>query len=228
MTKKTESRRLQQFYSSYGSTFHEEFRRLKSSLEFASELHQHKSFAVVSARNGEGKSTIVRHLALTMAKEGKRVLIIDANFQEPVMHQHFTCDTGAGLSHVLLGQKRTSECLHETQFTGLSILPCGVMSSAVDPAVYLDAFRRMLKEVERQFDYVLIETESILEGRSSQAAAGLCGGTVIVARRNRTKAADLKDTKISLEGRGTNIIGVILNRKQYTFKQFFIRNTTKK
>lgn len=80
----------------------EQYRTIRTNIEFASVDRQMKSVMITSACPGEGKSTTAANLAVVFAQQGKKVLLIDADLRKPTVHTAFFLENTVGLTSVLL------------------------------------------------------------------------------------------------------------------------------
>ena len=62
---------------------------------------QLNSLAITSASNNVGKSTVAINLAITIAQQGTRVLLVDCDFRRPTVHKHFKLANAHGLTDLL-------------------------------------------------------------------------------------------------------------------------------
>ena len=89
----------------------EPFRVLRASLEFANADHSFRTIMITSAVDAEGKSTTVANLAVTLARAGRRVVLIDADLSSPHLHRLFGLDEQPGLTDLDLGDTKLDEAL---------------------------------------------------------------------------------------------------------------------
>ncbi|MCA9997733.1 MAG: CpsD/CapB family tyrosine-protein kinase, partial [Anaerolineales bacterium] len=82
----------------------EAYRTLRTNLSFYSLDHPIRSLVVTSAAPGEGKSTTVANLAVTMAQSGRRTILVDCDLRRPSLHTLFDCQESPGLTNVVLGE----------------------------------------------------------------------------------------------------------------------------
>jgi receptor protein-tyrosine kinase len=95
-----------------GSDFRESFRSLRTSIELASVDAPPRVIVVTSAMPGEGKSTVVRNLALALCEGGKRVVVVDLDLRNPSLGKLFRVWTGPGFTDVLRGSVRGDVAIH--------------------------------------------------------------------------------------------------------------------
>ena len=103
------------------SPLSESLRSLRTNIQFASMDRKVKSILFTSAGLGEGKSTCVTNLAITLAQEGQRVLLVDADLRRPIVHQRLGLERVPGLADALVGS--TSWRSHVRSATDLMLGP---------------------------------------------------------------------------------------------------------
>ena len=89
----------------------EQYRTIRTNIEFASVDRQMKSVMITSACPGEGKSTTAANLAVVFAQQGKKVLLIDADLRKPTVHTAFFLENTVGLTSVLLKKSSMEQLL---------------------------------------------------------------------------------------------------------------------
>ena len=80
------------------------FRILRTGLAFADIDSQARSIVVSSAIQSEGKSTTVANLAVTLARGGRRVILVDLDFRRPYLERFFDLPATPGATNVVLGE----------------------------------------------------------------------------------------------------------------------------
>src|SRR6202040_4141723 len=112
----------------------------------------------------DGKTTVSINLAITLAQAGHRVLLVDANFRNPMLHEFFEVAVDdAGLSTTLAhGQALSLNATCATKFPYLDILPAG--PTPPNPAELLgsDAARAILDLALATYDWVVVDAPPVL------------------------------------------------------------------
>jgi len=103
----------------------EAFQTIHANLNFASVDQTVESLVITSAGPGEGKTSVAANLALTMARQGKQVIVVDADLRRPTVHKRFGIDNAEGLTTVLASDRSVEDVLIATEVEGLRILPSG-------------------------------------------------------------------------------------------------------
>ncbi|NOR72854.1 MAG: polysaccharide biosynthesis tyrosine autokinase [Mariprofundaceae bacterium] len=209
------------------STISEAYRSLRTNLLF-SQGGDHRVILVSSATVKEGKSTIAANLAVVVAQQGARVLLIDGDMRKPMQHHTFGLKRAPGLSECLLGQmswqdaiKRFSDVMlgdmgiDQALFTPgldqLDILSCG-RASANPPDLLSDpALDRILAEVREEYDMVIIDMPPLLHTTDAIIVASKVDGILLVYHIGSVVRGALKRVKSNIEGVGGKVLGVVLN-----------------
>lgn len=195
------------------SPISEQFRTIRTNLQFTSVDKPLRSLTVSSTSPGEGKSTTVANLAIVLAQQSHKVLIIDADMRKPTGHYTFMVNNDKGLTNVLTKQGEAMDMMQKTFIDGVHILTCGPIPP--NPAELLGSKRMewLLQEMLKQFDYVLVDSPPILAVTDAQVLANKTDGVVLVTSSGLTEKEAALKSKDLLDRAGANIAGVVLNRR---------------
>lgn len=169
-----------------------------------------RTVMVTSPGAGEGKSVTTANLALTMAQEFQRqVVLVDADLRKPTVHSLFGLDESPGLSDVLAGDATLDEALVYLPDVRLTVLPSG--SAAQFPTELLGsaAMRRAMDTLRARFDRVLLDLPAVMPLADVGTVAPLADGVVMVVRAGVTQRPALDHALAALED--TRVLGVVLN-----------------
>src|SRR6185436_8142340 len=108
----------------------EAFRDLRTTLCFGRGASQNNVIQVTSPSHGDGTTTVVTNLAISLAQTGKRVLILDANLRNPRVDQVFGVESSVGLSNYLAGEIELEAIVRPTRVENVSIIPGGPAPAA--------------------------------------------------------------------------------------------------
>jgi capsular exopolysaccharide synthesis family protein len=178
---------------------------------------------IASPSGGEGTSATAANLAVMFGSAEYRVLLIDANLREPVLHALFSLQNGPGLtSHLLSGDAPAIHHVDITRSEGgrpVTLANIGVLTAGpttANPAELLGSprMRATLSQLAEQYDLVLVDSPPVLERSDAAVLASMVDSVVIVVRAGRTRARDLHSTARQLAGPGRQIDGVILTQSR--------------
>ncbi|MCA4922547.1 MAG: polysaccharide biosynthesis tyrosine autokinase [Methylobacterium sp.] len=175
------------------SVFAETIRKITVSIDVERMSRDVRVIAMVSANSGEGKSTTTANLGLSIARSGKRVLMIDGDLRNPLLTRSLTPDAQEGLLEVLSGKTNFAEVVWQDELTSLSFLPTVLLSQPKDTGRYLGsaAMQRLLERLGQHYDYVIIDTAPVGPVVDVRAFAHLIDGFVLVAAWGQTARADV-------------------------------------
>lgn len=190
----------------------EQFRNLRTNIEFSSIGDEIKSIVVTSSLPFEGKSTVISNLAVAMASSGKKVVIVDCNLIKPNIHKRFSLSNYKGLTNVLTHDEGINEAVMGTDVYNLYVIPSGPMTSNPSELLGSRKMKEILAELTNDFDMVLIDSPSILVLSDAQILSALSQGTIIVTSYGKSEKDALIIAKEKIERVGGKIIGVVINK----------------
>ena len=178
-----------------------------------------KRIMVTSCHASEGKSTISMNIMRTMAKLGKKVVLVDADLRRSVIAQEYKLQFPSpdclGLTHLLAGMAREEEVLYATDIPGASIVP--VMKTVSSSLSLLNSNRmeKLLDLLAQYFDYVIVDAPPIGALIDAAQIARYCDGTLLVVSYNTVRKQELIDAKQQLEATGCPILGTVINQAEF-------------
>lgn len=189
----------------------EAYRILRTNLLFSSETQGLRTLVVTSALPQEGKTVIAANLAIAVAREGMRVLLIDADLRRPSMHRLFGVARSPGLAQVLAETASLEAVTRETSISGLSLLPCGSLPGNPTELVRGVRIRQLLERIGSSYDFVIIDTPPVLPVADASIIAAVSDGVLMVVRAGKTERAETQEACGRLTAVGANVVGTVLN-----------------
>ncbi|MGX7009378.1 EpsB [Lactococcus chungangensis CAU 28 = DSM 22330] len=194
------------------SPISEQYRTIRTTIEFKMIDQGIKSFLVTSSETSAGKSTTIANLAITFAQQGKKVLLIDADLRKPTVNLTFKVQNRVGLTNVLMNQSSITDAQQRTRVSeNLTIISSGPIPPNPSELLGSIAMKRLIESVTEFFDVILIDTPPLSLVTDAQVLSNYVGGVVIVAQANQTKKDGLLKTKKLLNQVQANILGVVLH-----------------
>jgi capsular exopolysaccharide synthesis family protein len=201
----------------------EEYEMIRANIQFSSFQSNCRSIMITSPSYGEGKSITTANLAISLAQDNKKVLIIDANVRNPSIHQIFKIKNSIGLTNILIGQKRLEEALNQTEFGRIGVVTSGPIPDNTEKLFRSIMLEQLINKSKEIYDYVLIDVPPVLEVNDTKIIAGQTDGVILVLKNGKTEDYLAIEAKNSLEVAQAKMLGVILNAKRRRFS-FFNRN----
>ncbi|MDP2309768.1 MAG: polysaccharide biosynthesis tyrosine autokinase [Pseudomonadota bacterium] len=191
----------------------ESYRAIRNSIAFAGVDSPIDILTVTSSIPGEGKSTFCTNLAICLANDGKRVVVVDCDLRRPTQHKSFpTLGNDRGVSSVLSQTMLLADAVQSTPIANLAILTSGPLPNNPGRLVESLRLRQMLQELARSFDMVLVDAPPILAVGDALNLGRASKGTIIVVESGRTTRRMLSDLRGRIEGSGFEPIGIVLNK----------------
>ncbi len=207
----------------------EEFRNIRTNIEFSGVDKNVKSFLVTSSMPFEGKSTISSNLASVYSQMEKRVLFVDADLRKPMLHRTFNVSNDTGLSTILASKTEITNLnniIMQGPNSNLYLLPTGPIPP--NPAELLASKRMqfLMRRLEDYFDLIIYDTPPVLPVTDSQIIASQVDGVVVVVRYNYTTKNTIRQTKEKLDAVDANILGYVLNavkgeHEEYSYGEYY-------
>lgn len=198
-------------YSNPNSLIAEQFRTIRTNIRFLTEKENKAVLLITSPSKGEGKSTTAANIAVSMAQQKEKVLIIDANLREPELHSIFKISNTVGLTDVLTGKSTFEDAIYPTEIGRLAVLTSGVIPFNPAEILGLDKLGDLLREVKQIYDIILIDSPGILEVADTKVLANRCDGVIIVLSEGSTSKFKAIEAKKALDFTESKILGVVFN-----------------
>ncbi len=190
----------------------EAFRYLRVAINFSAPAEALKTLLVTSCLPNEGKSFVAQNIAVSLAMDGNKTLLIDADLRRPVAHRKFRLDNTTGLSNYLTSNLDFDSVVKESFVENFFIVVSGPVSPNPAEILGSDRMKNFLAEARRRFDRVIIDCPPLTGIGDGLVVGSLIGHVIIVISSGRTPADLIHHTQRQLEKTGTKVIGTILNR----------------
>lgn len=203
----------------------EAFRQTRTALMTPIRRGGLKTLMFVAAQPEAGNSVMVHNLALSLANEGRRVLVIDANLRRPGQHALMGARVEPGLFNVLHGQNGlTSAIAHQVGHAKLDLLPAGTKRPGGPELLESEPFAELLGWCGEQYDVVLIDAPPALLTSEARMLAAKVDGIVMTVRAMHDKRGMVHRVLRELRAQDGNVLGVILNDVRASAGGYFRKN----
>lgn len=213
--KRNDSKRILELVTSKDMPFGyvEAYKSLRTNLKFITAVGNARSFVITSALERESKSNISINLAITLAEENKRVIVVDGDLRKPAIHRLLKVDThGCGLSGVLMGSVGLNEALIHIKEQKIDILPVGAVPPNPTELLSQDRMRQLLDILKQHYDYVIVDAPPVSVVTDPAIIGGMVDGALLVVRSDYAPVEMVQLAKRKLEDVNVKIFGVIISR----------------
>jgi capsular exopolysaccharide synthesis family protein len=203
------------------SPISEQYRTIRTNVQYSSVDKELKTLMVTSSGPGEGKSTTAANLAVVFAQLGKKVLLVDADLRKPTVHRAFGVNNLFGFTTVLTKQATLASSVLDTEEKDLYILTSGPIPPNPAELLSSKSMEQFIEEATEQFDYVLFDTPPLLAVADPQILANKVDGSIYVVYSGKTQIDQAKKAKELLENAQSKLIGVVLNHKEMKNNEYY-------
>jgi succinoglycan biosynthesis transport protein ExoP len=182
----------------------------RTMLIHAAESGSYRVVMITSALSGEGKTSLASHLATSLARSGKKTLLIDADLRSPSIHRLFDLTPEPGLSELLRGETALEDAVASTAIQELKVITAGKVDHLTLRILSQGGMGSLFARLKEQFDFVIVDTSPILpvaDGLiiAQQADAVLFSILTDVSRKTKIFAAYQRLTTL-----GARVLGAVV------------------
>ena len=189
----------------------ESFRSLRASLGLLGRPDDHRTLLLTSALAGEGKTFVSGNYAVSLAQQGIKTLLIDADLRCPTVHTLFHLQNQDGLVDLVAHGVPLREAVYQDVVRNLDILTAG--TKCPNPAELLagPGFAETLQEAVAQYDRVIIDSTPLNLVSDALLLIPQVQSVLLVVRANHTPRRDARYALSTIHRAGKEPIGVVIN-----------------
>ena len=218
-SKSLKLRKKKEFVSMLISNPHRSFQYAESNKMMASRVRSYldkenaKTLLVTSVMENEGKSTVAANLALGLAQEGNRVMLIDCDFRKPAQYKIFDMEgkNGDDLGKVLTGKAGTENLIRNWNDTNLYMILNRTSSNSIEAMLKSTTLRQIVGFCRQNMDYVIIDTSPLALVSDTEELAQMADASVLVVRQDTVLTKDINDAIDILNNTRGKVLGCVLN-----------------
>ena len=198
----------------------ESYRTLRTNIQYSSFDKKVRVIVITSADPEEGKSTTAGNLALSLAQDGKNVILIDCDLRKPSLHKKFKLSNTLGLSEVLIGKEPENK-VAQWYSEHLVVLTSGTVPPNPSEMLASNAMTKLINKLKETFHYIIIDTPPVQSVTDSQILSAKADGTILVVKSQETKKDSIKNAIGLLRKVNANILGIVLNEVEVSKKNYY-------
>ncbi|GIP36196.1 CpsD/CapB family tyrosine-protein kinase [Paenibacillus sp. J2TS4] len=189
----------------------EDFKFLRTRIDYSLSKQSNPVLLVTSAKKGEGKTYVAANLAVSFAQSGRKVLLIDANLAEPDLHHWFAKSNELGLAEVLSGSCDPQEGLHNTMQDNLTLFCAGTAFKHASDLLISGQIGGLLEKLKEQYDVIVIDSPAAGQSADSLYLAAQSSGTLLVVKGGSVKPDEIRQLMKDFEHVHGQLIGYVFH-----------------
>jgi len=167
-------------------------------------------FTITSAMPGEGKTSLSCHLASSLARSGRKTLLIDADLRRPSIHRHFGHPLAPGLCDLLRGDATVDESIVTSSIPDVDLLPAGALDSVALRSLSPGKFAPLLDLLRQQYDCVVIDTAPVLSVADTLLIASSTDGVILAVLTDVSRSHKIAEARNKLIAVGARFLGAVV------------------
>ncbi len=187
----------------------EGYKIARTNLVFSLTAMESNCVAVTSWSKGEGKSTATVNLAISFAKMGKRILLIDTDLRRPNLHNLLKLRNESGVSDIIAQFGDFEEAVHRDVIPCLDVLTSGAIPPNPSELLASPYFAELVKKAKAEYDYVIMDTPPLGVVADTLLLKEFVGGYVLVVREKVTTHGDIERALQSVRLADSKVLGFL-------------------
>jgi polysaccharide biosynthesis transport protein len=166
---------------------------------------------VSSAVAGEGKTTLASQLAGSLARAGRKTLLIDCDFRRPAVHQLFEQPNTPGFAEVLLDEVHLAEATRSTPLDGLWMIPAGHWDREVMDALARDGLEEIFDKLKADYDFIIVDSHPVLLATDALLVGQYADAVLLSLLRDVSQAPRVYAACQRLGALGIRVLGAVVH-----------------
>ena len=151
------------------------------------------------------------NIAIVLAQQGKRVLLLDADMRRPNIHKAFGLSPQVGLSNILTGGATESEAVQPTIQPNLFVIPAGPVPPHPAELLSSSLMQDLLKKWRDEYDHVILDSPPVISVTDPVLLSVQADAVILIVRSGQTTAAHVRRTRNLLQSVNASLLGVVVN-----------------
>lgn len=195
--------------------FEEAYNKLRSRIEREKRNHGYKAFAISSSLENEGKTTVASNIAIVLARQNYKVLIVDFDFRRPALYRIFEqkIDDDKNFSNYFAkdNEKSILDFVVYNKKNKIDMLLATSEIENINRALKRSMLSDIITELKQSYDYIIIDTPPVALVSDVDDVIGASDASLLVVREDEAKAMIINDSIDLLIRTEKPLIGAILN-----------------
>jgi capsular exopolysaccharide synthesis family protein len=187
----------------------EAYKSLRTNIVFSLPEEKCKLIEITSAGQSEGKSVTAINLAVALAKNGAKVIVLDCDLRLPTIAKKLEIPQKPGLTNLLFGLNSAQEVIYHHE-VGFDVIPAGELPPNPSETLGSSRMSITLDYLKNLYDYVILDAPPVCVVTDAAVLASKVSGVALVVRQGRTGREDVDAAISKLTIANGNILGFIL------------------
>jgi polysaccharide biosynthesis transport protein len=166
---------------------------------------------VTSATTQEGRTTVASQLAASLARAGRRTLLVDGDMRRPALHALFDVPLEDGLCEVLRAEVDVADVIRPTHAEGLWLLTAGYCDIDAIHALATEQMQPAFEKLRSEYDFIIIDGAPVLGMSDALIFGQYCDGAILSVRRDFSQMPKINEAALLLRSVGVRLIGSVVN-----------------
>ena len=163
----------------------ESFKSLRTNLNFIAATEKLNTFILTSAIPGEGKSNTAINLAISLAEDGKSVVVVDCDLRKPSLNRYLKLGHNfKGVTDILAGNAVVEEALIQFEDLGIHVLVAGAVPPNPSEMLSSEPMDKLVEDLKNAFDYVILDTPPVSVVTDAAILGRYADGAILCVRSN--------------------------------------------
>jgi capsular exopolysaccharide synthesis family protein len=197
--------------SAAGNTLLESIDGIRTVLLRDASVQETRVIMVTSAVSGEGKTTLASHLAGSLARSGRRTLLIDCDLRHPAVHQLFELPLSPGFSEAVLGEMHAVEVIRPTTIKGLSVITAGQWDREVMQIMTREEVVGIFEKLKAEYEFIVMDSHPILAATDGLVVGQYADAVLLSLLRDVSQTPQVYAACQRLATLGIRVLGAVVN-----------------
>lgn len=184
----------------------------QTSLAFTTDHGVPRTLTVTSTRPGEGKTTTSYALARSLARTGRKVILVDADMRSPSLHHIFDIQNNQGLSNYLTGTENLAGMIHRGLPDSIAVLTAGPSPPNAAELLVGERVQKLIQELSDMFDHVILDVPPVMGLADTPLVASQVEGVVFVVESHVTRSSMARVAVKRLQDAQARVLGALLTK----------------